>query len=268
MDANTQTPRYHLHSSKEQITMLGEAAAISLIDPNDELDLELLRQIDKDEKVLSKMKGDPLEDSELFEFAHGFNDPNRAIFAIRGSQRVINTPSELGKLQGWVQFYPEEQDRLKRLIAKLEQEKQPTLLQQNVKRRLQQAADSGNILEISYAKRTDAANKQISSGVRLASLMLPSEMLRRRFLLINNYNPTPQLSYAEYLKSFFITGYVDADENLESVRVLNASGFIKIASLNYDQDSDGESDVYILDWPSLLNKVEQKAHNLLQTVSA
>lgn len=215
--------------SREQTRMVGQKAAIRLIDTDDLVDMQRMDIIDKDKRVLEVMRGDPMSAADLLEWAKGTKD--QFLFAVGGSKLVSR--DEIGELQGWIQFHPEDVQRLQRMVA------DGIITKPN---------DDIPIFEISYAKLPEAPNKQIASGVRQALLMLAKEMERR--------DPTRT---DVYRKDIFITAYVDPIKNQESVKVLEHCGFVKKGSTLYEEGEEREDDVYILDWAKLREIVDTEA---------
>ncbi|EKE00077.1 MAG: hypothetical protein ACD_22C00095G0002 [uncultured bacterium] len=143
--------------------------------------------------------------------------------------RFAITTTEKDKLMGWVQFVPEETQRLKRIKSS------------KYLNRL--------IVEISYAKYIDGRIKKpvkglVASGVRLACIKL-KEMEKLHAQIVKTK-----------VRHIQINAYVSA-ENIPSIKVLENAGFIYKEKVHYHNQKfkkyQGETKdlLYVLNWKKL-----------------
>ena len=208
--------------------MLGQTTALRPINPGDKTELERLREIDR--ATWAIMVGELRDDESLKWFAGHGSEEGSVIFGIDGLPGVVSE-AEAGKLQGWVQFCPDEAHRVEGLVKLgiLEEADLPEV----------------RVMEISYAKWPGAVSKQIAKGVRQACLKLAAEA-----------------KIAEKsARGLIITGYVDP-ANMASIKVLEACGFEKRGQLTYKEGAEVLDDVYILNGEKLKAKVDGSAGKL------
>ncbi|MBI4009059.1 GNAT family N-acetyltransferase [Candidatus Roizmanbacteria bacterium] len=202
-------------NARRQEKVIGQKAAIRQIDPTDRRDMQRLRTIDRDPKVLRWMAGEPLRDEDLMYDAKGLNEYK--IFVISGSQSLKDS-NEIGELQGIITVRPDKNERVEEL-------RRLNLISQN---------SIQPILEVSYAQYPNSANRQVASGLR---------QVCARISRIN----AEIAEKSEFSPNILITAYSDS-ENIDSIRVLENSGFERKGTVNYDGE---ENSVYVLNWQQL-----------------
>jgi hypothetical protein len=213
----------YLENGREQMRMKGELAAIRLFDPGDRKDMQRLRIINNDEKVKKWMVGaDETSDEGIVDWANEDSlGTLEVLFAVSGTKEWAGK-DEAGEVQGFVYCYPEEKERLGNLV------KEGILSEDEIIKPY----------EISYARNPESKEKQMASGVRQVCWMLNQV----KGDLINSSEP-----------KMLVTVYVDP-ENIESVRLLEHSGFVKRGETFYDEKSKEKGkmdDFYVLDWGKL-----------------
>ena len=220
-------------SPRSQERMVGQVAALRVIDQTDKKDMSRLKAIDRG--AADTMVGDLRSDSSLETFAKQGSDDRGIIFGVSGSSEKAST-EEIGELQGWVQFYPDEPERVVRLmdagILKAEE------------------LNDIPVVEISYAKNPDSASGQIKSAVQQACLKVAQ---MQAFEVKGG---------AQDIPSMVITAYVEPS-NLASIAVLERCGFDKVGEIGYDTDSESPDHLYMLNWGKLNQIVHESGDKVL-----
>jgi hypothetical protein len=209
--------------------ILGENAALRAINTGDRVDLDRYWQTNRSVGP-GLMVDDIATEEELIENAK-FNGRGLgftlAISAIAGQ--------DMGEFHGFVQFSTDTGNELRGKI------------EQTGLFRFYQNVD---LWEVSYAKYPPAAPHQVTSAVRQGCVYLLRKLKLRGFY--------PRVA---------IIASVGAEENPESVRVLQSAGFDPIASLRdeprglikYQEDAKALDSVWLLNWNRLHSKLRAKA---------
>lgn len=179
----------------------GEPAFLRGLNPTDQTDFTRYKKIYQDPRVEQYIEGSEKNASnkELRKILKEQND--LLVFVI------ANAEDKNRKMQGWIQFSPDETQRIRRI------------------KDLKAATKQNNtiITEISFARYNPARKKVkgvISSGVRQACIKV-KEM---ETLLAQKENRNP--------RKIIINAYVSKD-NKPSVRVLNRAGFVRKGQFFY-----------------------------------
>lgn len=186
----------------------GERSNIRRIRVDDPEELERLRIIENDPETQKYIENLQTTDEGLIEFAKGTE--KKLCVGIVGKDGFAK-PAEVDKLQGWVYFYPEDEERFLRLRAK---------------KTLSNSFKSDEIFEISYAKLPGALPGQMSSGLRQAVKVLRREGAKEKVQMI-------------------LIAYTDK-VNINSERLLQAVGFRRTGELEYHEGSGKLDEVWIL----------------------
>lgn len=187
---------------------LGEKADIRRVNVEDPDEIQRLMRIENDPQVIEFMEGLQSTDEDLKSFGTG--DPDRLTIAISGKEGFVDG-DEVGKLQGWIYFNPDEEERLTRL-------KLNGVGGEWIQTR--------QVTEISYAKYPGAAKGQMSSGLRQIIKILEEECRK-------------------YSEKLVVTAYTDKI-NFDSKRLLEAGNFVKVGEIGYHPDSLRNDDVWML----------------------
>lgn len=218
---------YGAHNPREQGGTVGEKSAIREIDPTDRIDVQRIFDIDRRGAVKKFMVGKEKTEQESIDWAN----LDVHMFAVSGSEGVPK--SEVGELQGWIWFARDKKERLERTQDQ----------------GLLTLADGAELLEVSFAKYESAPPGQMASGLRQAC----DKVARLRV----------SEEDAKLIPDTIITAYV-SPENIDSIHVLEASGFVAKGEIVYDPAESGETDVlYVLDWNKLNGILHEKADKVL-----
>lgn len=212
----------------------GENAAIRFCDPNSRDDFFALQTILQTKQVRKWMDdAKALSESEYREWA-GAEEDTSFLFAVHDTR--ITTPEEARKMQGFVYFYSEREERIrvKRLVKR-------GLMPESTQQRY--------ALEVSFARQALPDGQQTGSG--LMSSALRQSCLQIQILLESDQKPSIELF-----------AFVDP-ENYPAQRTLEASGFEKKGEMKYDWDSYEEDFFYLLNWETLHQKVRDKLLGVL-----
>src|SRR3989344_2523109 len=219
------------HDTPRPVTrVIGERSALGITDPTDRDDMIVTRLIDRD---LPNIFDQTESDSELIQEVkdrHPGDVDEEGVwrFAVIGSEGV--PVHEVGRMQGWVGVYRGEETEDLQAAGLLEKD------------------FSSDVLEISYARRPDAPDKQMASAVRQVCLKL-SQM--NGAMAENDPN--------KLKPDFAVTAFVTTD-NEKSQRVLEAAGFEKKGMMAREGEEDvGEQICYRLDWDNLHKISQDKA---------
>lgn len=186
----------------------GERSNIRRFRVDDPDEVSRMVVIENDPGVMEFVEGLQANEEDLKNFGRG--DEERLPVAIAGKQGFVDE-LEVDKLQGWVYFYPDEEERLERLKRS---DMETDLI------------NDRNVVEISYAKYPGAAKGQMSSGVRQAIKTMYRECAR-------------------YGVRMAITAYTDR-VNFDSKRLLIATGFRKVGEIEYHEGAGKKDDVWVL----------------------
>lgn len=213
---------------RQQEGTIGEKSTIREIDPTDRIDVRRVFDIDRQDAVKKFMVGEEKTEQESIDWA----SKQVHMFAVSGALEN-SSENEKGELQGWIWFANDEKERLERAQAL----------------GLMTPAEGAEALEASFAKLEGSAEKQMSSGLRQAC----TKVARIRVSEDDD----------KLMPDTVITAYARA-ENVASVRVLEASGFVNRGEIVYDPTDDPEPDIlYVLDWEKLNNILHEKADQKL-----
>lgn len=203
-----------------------EKSAVRLINPCYLTDMERVGIIDANPNVLTWMEGEIMSRDELLKFVK--HETNRLIYAVSGSTN--KDKSEIGKLQGWIQFY--NHNRIPYLI------KQCNL-------------DSNCIyFDVSFAKIPSAETGQVSSSLRqLCFLFIMKNLINRD------------------RRNIQLVAFCDID-NLSSQRVLAASGFESLGNkIKWDEKQKSARDqCFVLNPNTLQEILIKKQQNILKMI--
>lgn len=186
----------------------GERSNIRRFNVDDPEEVRRMFAIENDPGVSEFVEGLQADEEDLKNFGRGSED--KLPVAIVGKPGYVES-DEIDKLQGWVYFYPDEDERLERL-------KRAGIGAEWLEDR--------RVVEISYAKYPGAAKGQMSSGVRQAVKVLLGECAR-------------------YGVKMVVVAYTDRI-NFDSKRLLMATGFIKVGDIEYHLGADKKDDVWML----------------------
>lgn len=105
-------------------------------------------------------------------------------------------------------------------------------------------AHGPKMFEVTYAKLATAPLKQMASGLRqvLVTLGHMNAMIDAEAEEVGNK------------PNFVITAYIIDDDrgtNLDSIKVLEAAGFVERAGIRYDEEAPHEDRLFVLDWDRL-----------------
>ncbi|MFA6427179.1 MAG: GNAT family N-acetyltransferase [Candidatus Magasanikbacteria bacterium] len=209
----------------------GERARIRPLNAMRQEDIDRYHETDVNPKALEFMIGDPMTDDEIKDLIEGHGN-DRLLYGVSGRE------SE-GEIEGWVQMLPEDGRRIEEMTTK-EMVKIP---EQNL------------VMELSYARLHDTRRYDkkeerglVSSGVRQICQTLGRSFDPSR----GGEGIVPELK-----PNLTITAYTDP-ENVDSERVLERCGFVRVGQINYDEDSEKEDTVWVLDWKKLDDSFNQR----------
>src|SRR3972149_2850970 len=169
---------YSKKPPRRQTKIIGQKSALGEVDTTDLKDMLRLWLLDIGEGT-DQIVGKISSDQELLSWAKNL-DENWYMWPIRGSEGV--TKDEVGEIQGWVQFYPEDEERLNKLIS------QGKIPEPDKKTR---------VFETSYIRLANAEKGQVSAGLRQALIALHEA--------VNERKKSTAYKHIKYL----ITSYVD-----------------------------------------------------------
>ncbi len=185
-----------------------ERARVRPVRLDDPEEIKRLWEIERDEMVERYVEDLSSSEEDLRLFS--VSDRNYLVLAIEGKEGHVDM-AEVGKLQGWLIFYPEKKWRLRRL-------KQVGM------------ADfwSGEerILEVGFARHPLAKSGQVASALRQAVRLLIEEHKKEGLSLV-------------------ITAYTD-EANEASRRVLIAAGFSQAGKIKYHAKNKTEDHFFVL----------------------
>ena len=183
---------------------VGEKSNVRRMNVNDTEELRRLFAIERDPGEVEFMEGLQSDEVDLKIFATG--NAEKLPIGISGKAGFVNN-AEIGKLQGWIYFYPDEEERLERLkMAGVGAQ----LLQDRI------------ACEISYAKFPNAVKGQMSSGLRQAIKILTRECFGHSAKMV-------------------IVAYTDRI-NHDSKRLLVATEFNKMGEIQYHMNDGVKKD--------------------------
>lgn len=203
-----------------------EPALISALSSENTVDFERYKQMDRSPETQTWMIGDEMTNEEIKEHLDS-HSKEVLLYAISGEKGE-------GDLEGWVQFLPEEKERIDR-IRKLA---------------LADLLEDDLILELSYAKYKDPDLPEerrerglISSGVRQICYSLGLELTEQDAEVKESKRPLlkPKLKIVAYTNPV----------NKPSERVLEKSGFKKLGAIKYEPDDEKYDNFWMLDWDEL-----------------
>jgi hypothetical protein len=192
-----------------------EAALLKKLDANNPDDIERYRHIDVDPEALKWMEGDIMTKEEILE---NFSDEDQLLCGVCGEKSK-------GKIEGWVQLYDTETERINRLVDG----------------GLADFSKDTQVLEISYARYVDPHLPKENQERGL----IPSAVRQICFSVIKDR------------KNIVITAYTNP-KNLLSESVLKNAGFIIRGKIFYDENSPEEDNFWTLDENKLKKILEKK----------
>lgn len=210
-----------------------ESASIFPLNPENLADFQRYKKLDRSPEVQKWMIGEETTDEELKKYLASHPE-EVLIYAISGEKSG-------GKMEGWLQLVPEEEERIER-IRKLN---------------LANIPEDHAILELSYARYKDSKLSEekrekglISSGIRQIGYFLGVKLTSEDEE--TSKSPKPLLK-----PKLTITAYT-SPANYPSERVLEKSGFKKVGEIQYDEDSREPDNFWILDWDELARIFAEK----------
>ncbi len=215
----------------EQKRIVGQKSALGdAVDTEDFRDMFRLWQLDVG-KGTEQLSGEMSTFEEIVSWARN-EDEGWYMRPIRGPIRGLKNPQEPGEIQGWVQFYPEDEKnggRFQKLLNK---------------GMVREPGNYTRVLEISYIRLPEAESGQVASAVRQHLMLLHGDINSR-------------LKTGDHLETdYLITSYVDPVKDPDSIRVMEACGFEKVGTIKYDENSDKEDYVFVLNLDKLYQKVD------------
>ena len=186
----------------------GEKSLVRRIRFDDMEEMRRMRIIEDDPGVAEFVEDLQATEEELVRFAK--SSENNLCVGVVGKEGCV-PQEEVDKLQGWIYFSPDEEERLFRL-------KETGLLGGSF--------DGTVVSEISYAKYPGASSGQMSSVLRQMI-----KILKRKC--------------GDLAEQMILTAYTDT-RNENSSRLLTAAGFQKIGKLDYHVGAERPDDVWIL----------------------
>jgi hypothetical protein len=186
----------------------GERSSVRRMNLNDPKEISRLFAIEGDPGVAQFVEGLQSSEEDLIAFGNGSEE--RLPIAIEGKEGFVDF-EEVGKLQGWVYLYPDEDERLNRLK------------EQNIGSNY---LNGRTAVEISYAKYPGAVKGQMSSGLRQMVKILTAECIK-------------------YSVRMVVVAYTDGI-NYDSKRLLMATGFEQVGEIEYHNGADRKDDVWML----------------------
>jgi len=216
----------------------GQAAAIRFFDPDSSDDLLAMREILKGKQVKKWM--DNTQQLSQADYRDWAGTETAASFLFATLDARSSSLEEGQFVRGFVYIYSEREEkfRVKRM------EKQGFL---------ESVTGIRHALEVSFAVRPLSDGVQLGSG--LMSSALRQSCLQVEKLLTSSDQP-----------EITIFAFIDP-ENLAAQRTVEAAGFTLRGPMHYDWDSEDESNLYILDWPLLHHKVEERSLEAVQVKS-
>ena len=143
------------------------------------------------------------------------------------------------ELEGWIQIWPEEKEKVKRIKEKFSKD----------------IPKNNLVLELSYARYKDPDLTEeewekrergiIYSGIRQTCYLLGLQLTKENAKTKASKKPIlkPKLSFV---------AYTDIDPvNISSEKVLEKSGFKIVGKIKYEPDSEKEDNFWVLDWNEL-----------------
>lgn len=214
--------------------IVGQAAALRFFDENSRDDFKAMNEILTHKQIKHWMDDVGKLSWSDYKYWAGNHSRQSFLFSVHDSR--LENPDEVKKIRGFVNIYSErgEKFRVKRM-AKL------GLIRESTDK---------HFLEFSMALRL--FKNGLLSGSGLMSSALRQSCLQVKALL--NLAKTSDL---------VIFGFIDP-KNINSVRAIQASGFVKKGKAKYDSTSDEASDIYILSWRKLQKIVEERMEKALR----
>jgi len=185
----------------------GERSRIRRVRIDDPEEMRRMRVIEDDPGVAAYMEGLQATDEDLISFAQ--SGQRKLLVGVTGLAGIVDQ-EEVDKLQGWIYFYPDEEERVSRLKNS----------------NLRGYLEGASIIEISYAKYPGAIGGQMSSAIRQILKLFDRE-------------------YRRLGEKVYITAYTDKN-NQNSSRLLEATGFFKVGEIEYHPDSGVKDELWML----------------------
>ncbi len=207
----------------------GQKAAIRFFDPNSSYDLGVIREILKGRQAKKWMDDTAtLTVSDYRDWA-GTENKLSFLFAVLDATKSLEVVNQ--DLNGFVFIYSEREEKYR--VRRME--KAGLILS---------SANERFMLEVSFAVRPQADGTQAGSG-------LMSSALRQSCLQVELLLASGKPDLVE------IFAFIDPD-NLPAKRTLEASGFEHKGNMRYDSDSLDQSELYLLNWGVLYQRVKDR----------
>ncbi len=219
---------------RKQVRYEGQISAVRYLDPQDRIDATRLREIFTSPAVRPWMEELDLTDQELLALM-GEQGPTKNrryhLFAVSASQK--SKPESIGEIQGFVRFYfgPEEREETQVLVE------DGLVTKDDLKEK--------RLLEISFAKSPDTPPGRMVGGIMQACLETSKRMQREKDKDPNN---------------IMVLAYI-VPENTNSIRAVEAAGFIDIGTVSHYGKENKPNKVYKLSWALLHQKMQSDASN-------
>lgn len=240
-----------------QFKDFGENAAVHIFDPSNKEDMAALGELRTSPYVMRWMIGKPKDFSnieQLNSYVHTTpikewrgRDEEKIMYAVKGSENVAE--NEVGKLQGFVSFYNVEEQIVERLI-------EAEMLPESVLHDTSNTGQKLPIVEVSYARKTEAQKRQLAGSLRTALMDLSKQLAEENFDVVENRD-NEQKPPKEQPHRLRVMGFIDP-KNIDSRNVLQASGFEKKGDIEYEPGAEMKDEVWELNWDKLYDIVSNK----------
>jgi hypothetical protein len=212
---------------REQLRYIGENTAIRFYDPKDPDDLKRMEETIADKAVINFVEGiKDMDAKDINRWLTRYHDKRRTknwevCYMVSGSNAV--KPDEVGEVQGFINFYPDEESR--------------DLLPEKYR-------DSENVVGIGYGRYLKSRPGQISGAIRQACF----EVNKMKGML--NGKDIPDMVIIALI----------SQTNNASVKTIEDACFDNQGTVVVDGEKDH---LYVLNWEKLNSKLHSQADKIL-----